>query len=819
MGYAIETDDGPSGNLRHWRIVGIPREVCEVFSKRADAISEYLAESGYEGPRARSVAARQTRAVKRHTGVDELVPAWQAEIAALGWDVDRLSANLSAARAHSAGLAVSLSATEIDALASDVLDVDGSLTTRSKVFTRTRLVAEVAPRLYGADPAELDRVTDRILASRAVVPLVGVAGAHEQAYATAEVLANEQAIAHTVESLAEREWPSVRADVVDDAIASKERTLGRQMSRGQRAAVQAICGSGRAVEVIVGVAGAGKTTALDAATDALHRAGFDVLGTATSGQAAQTLGTEADIEARTVASLVWRLDHHTIALDRRTAVIVDEAGMTADADLRRLTIGIERAGAKLILVGDPRQLSAVGPGGALGAVIERWPEIVTDLDGNVRQHNQAERAALAQLRDGSVRQAVNWYARTGRTQIAATRIEALADMVEAWTADVAAGHETALLAWRRADVADLNRLARACWDQLGQLDGPDLEVPGGHRYAAGDRVVLLVPQPHVGLVTSQRAIVAAVDPDNATVVIETNDRRRVALSGEAIDAKHLDHAYATTVHRAQGATFDRAHVLAAGGGRELGYVAMSRARERTTVHAVADDVAQAAEDISTDWAVDRRQHWLTDSAAPAIDVVAARPGPVDHDAQRQRLMEERARLLDLAPPDVTADLAAAERRRTSLKESLDDLRWGSGPWRNTDVGTTARQLNDARRRRQHAEASSSNENAPWLMRRAARRDAHQWADQETELQKQWDATGQPAEAKLTEALDNADRTVDRLTIRRGLRDLWLREHPDVERRVSNIDQALDTGLARDRGPKLDRSRTAELAGQDLTVEL
>jgi conjugative relaxase-like TrwC/TraI family protein len=819
LGYAIEPDDGPSGNLRHWRIVGVPREVCDVFSKRADEISEYLADSGYQGPRARGVAARQTRAVKRHTGVDELLPAWQAEIAALGWDAVRLSAHLDVARAHSAGLAVSLSGPEIDALAADVLAVDGDLMTRNKVFTRTRLVAEVAPRLYGADPAELDRVTNRILASRAVVPLVGVAGAHEQAYATAEVLATEQAIARTVETLAERDWPRVSADVVADAIGAKEQDLGRRLSAGQQAAVDAICGSGRAVHVVVGVAGAGKTTALDAATDALNSAGYNVVGTATSGQAARTLGAEADIEARTVASLLWRLDHHQFALDERTAVIVDEAGMTADADLRRLALGVERAGAKLILVGDPHQLSAIGPGGALSAVIERHAEIVTVLGGNVRQHDPAERAALSHLRDGSVAEAVDWYARAGRTQIEPTRIAALAGMVDAWVSDVAAGFDTALLAWRRADVADLNRLARAYWDQLGQLDGPELHAPGGRNYAAGDRVVLLAPQPQIGLVTSQRATVASVDPDDGTIVIETDDQQRFALFGEAIDATHLDHAYATTVHRAQGATYDRAHVLAAGGGRELGYVAMSRARERTTIHAVADDLTQAVEDIATDWSVDRRQRWITDTASPATDAVAGRTAPVNRDAQRQRLIEERDRLRQLAPPDVTLDLVAAQMQRTRLQESLIDLMWGRGQWSKTEAGRIKQNLADAQRRRQQAEAVVASDNAPWRMQRASRKDAHLSAEQEAELQTQWDAIRNPEVERLTTALNAVEKTINRLTRQRNVRDMWLRDHREVEHRLNHIDDELDAELAREPGSSLPRARGVELDGPGLTIEL
>src|SRR3546814_17470985 len=83
----------------------------------------------------------------------------------------------------------------------------------------------------------------------------------------------------------------------------------------------------------------------------------------------------------------------------------------------RLAVGVERAGAKLVLVGDQRQLSAIGPGGAIDAVLERHPEIVTTVDENVRQANPAERAALAELRAGSVPASVDWYTRTGHTTI------------------------------------------------------------------------------------------------------------------------------------------------------------------------------------------------------------------------------------------------------------------------------------------------------------------------------------------------------------------------------------------------------------------
>ena len=109
-----------------------------------------------------------------------------------------------------------LTDTEIDRLAGEVLDVDGRLLANHKIFTRTQLIAELAPRLYGRDPAELDGVLDHIVTSRAVVPLIGVTGAREQAYTTVEVLTAEATIAGVVETLATRPGPTIDAGTARD---------------------------------------------------------------------------------------------------------------------------------------------------------------------------------------------------------------------------------------------------------------------------------------------------------------------------------------------------------------------------------------------------------------------------------------------------------------------------------------------------------------------------------------------------------------------------------------------------------------------------
>jgi ATP-dependent exoDNAse (exonuclease V) alpha subunit len=216
-----------------------------------------------------------------------------------------------------------------------------------------------------------------------------------------------------------------------------------------------------------------------------------VIGTATSGQAARNLGGEADTgNSRTIASLMWHLENGRLRLDSRTLVVLDEAGMTDDPDMLRLAGRISDAGAKLVVVGDDRQLGPVGPGGAIGALVQRHPEALQTLGENLRQVDPAERKTLEQLRSGNVANAVRWYQEHGRIRVGVDRDEALERAVAGWVEDMTAGREAALFAYQRRDVAALNAGAREWMAEQGRLSGPEL---GG--FQAGDRVVSTSPIP------------------------------------------------------------------------------------------------------------------------------------------------------------------------------------------------------------------------------------------------------------------------------------------------------------------------------------
>jgi conjugative relaxase-like TrwC/TraI family protein len=188
LGYHIVPDHGPSGSLRHWAVAGIPAEVTEAHSKRSAEITAEAERLGQSSPRARGVIARETRARKRHEPIGDLMVRWREEVEALGWPAPELCRSVDAARGT--GVRPPLDDCQRLRIAAEALDPDGPLAAR-KVFSRRNVVVAVAPKLFGADPAEVDRVVRATLRSPEAIPLVATPTARERAYATATTVAVE----------------------------------------------------------------------------------------------------------------------------------------------------------------------------------------------------------------------------------------------------------------------------------------------------------------------------------------------------------------------------------------------------------------------------------------------------------------------------------------------------------------------------------------------------------------------------------------------------------------------------------------------------
>ena len=769
LGYGIEADSGRSGRLGGFAIAGIPAEVCERHSTRTAQIDAAVGPDA--SPYARGVAARATRDRKAHEDVGDLMARWQAELVALGHPPAAL-----AAAVDTAGAAYQPPVVDLPVLAGELLSPGGRLA-GEKTFSRAEVIVAVAPHLHGLPVPVLDAAVEAVLAHPDAVGLPAVTGAREAVWAAACVLADEHRIAALAETLVGRAAGRVDPMAALDAVGVLQDRLGHPLSSTQYRVAVGLMTGGHSLDVVVGVAGSGKTTTLTAVRSGFETAGYTVIGTATSGQAAKNLADGAGIESRTIASLSWRLDHGTLTLTNRHVLICDEVGMTADVDLARLLGAVERAGAKLIVVGDDRQLDAIGPGGALTALAARHPEVVWTLSDNLRQADPGEQAALAELRAGDPARAVAWYVDHGRVHPARSRARAVAAMVRALAADTARGADTLMLAYRRDNVDALNLAARRRWETAGLLSGLELTAPGGRAYRAGDRIITLAPGPWGEWVTSQPAQVIAVNPHSQRLTAVTPDGQHLHMAGDDLCADRLAHGYAITAHRAQGATVDVAHVLEDGGGRELAYVAMSRARHASHTYVTAADELQAGQRLAWGWDEQRRQQWVSDQK--------------DLAAGQTELLAERDRLRASIPPDVSAELDRLRKQTAKVGADLAALQTGTGRWKTDPaVGRARHDLDDARYAQQHAAKVAADPHLGLFARRRARYAQQAAAAALTRADSAWQQTIGHRANDLAAEHSRLQHEIVQAQAAQSARTAYLSGHPDLVDRIRQIDDTL-----------------------------
>ena len=394
-----------------------------------------------------------------------------------------------------------------------------------------------------------------------------------------------------------RQDEAIRAAVGPDAGLSVE----------QRGAIEHITG-GERIAAVVGLAGAGKSTMLAAAREAWEAQGFAVHGAALSGKAAEGLEESSGIASRTLASweYAWQnpLSGGWQEIGAGDVFVIDEAGMLGSRQLSRFVSEIEERGAKLVLVGDHEQLQAIGAGAPFRAIAERIGH--AELSEVRRQRVDWQREAAVSFATHRTAEGLAAYREQGDIQMAETRDEARSEIVRDYLADREQrpdGSRVAM-AHRRADVRALNADIRSALQERGSLakgqDAGELEFQtndGKRSFAAGDRIVFLENNRDLGVKNGMLGEVLAVEP--YAIQVRLDGKERESRAREIIvptnDYQAIDHGYATTIHKTQGATVDRAFVMASGTmDRHLTYVAMTRHRDGARLYAGMDEFAGSA---------------------------------------------------------------------------------------------------------------------------------------------------------------------------------------------------------------------------------
>lgn len=570
-------------------IAGIPLTVRREFSQRRRDIEAEMAERGVTTGRGARMVALATRPTKEDDLPDGVLRRqWRDRANAVGFDGTGIPTVERTPRL----------ATTDDTLAFALTEHDATYSRRDVI----RHTARSAPDGASLD-AILRRSDDYLAGPHAIERLPCV-------YTTPEILALETRAAATAVAGLDRHIAVASRRAVADSLAARP-----HLADEQRHLVEHAARSGDAITVVVGKAGAGKTTALDALRDAYERDGHCVIGAALSARAAAELHAGAGIGSQTLHRTLHQLTTGDLQLDRRTVLVIDEAGMVGTRQLARLIDEAQRADAKLVLVGDPRQLPEVDAGGTFSAIARRIQPL--HLTENRRQLDPNERAALDALRANDIDHAVANLHRSGRVTVGDNADTVREALVADWHAATAEGRHAVMIAAHRSDVGDLNHRARRHLIAHGQL-GPAIWRNDSTEFSLGDRVMAHRNRYDLGILNGHRGSVTGTTATALTVRLDNGTS--VAVPNRYIDDGHLSYGYAVTVHKAQGMTCDAAYLLGDDGlFNELGYTGLSRGRHENHLYAVAsrDELGRAALDPLADV---RRSLGISRAKAAAIDI-------------------------------------------------------------------------------------------------------------------------------------------------------------------------------------------------------
>ncbi|TAM68559.1 MAG: conjugal transfer protein [Microbacteriaceae bacterium] len=609
-----------------WEIEGVPADLLAEFSRRTlgveggegieqaaqRLIAEYRAEHGRSpSPRAvarlRQQATLQTRPEKQLHSLAVLTEDWRGRATSvLGQDATRWARQLLARSPDGAVLrADDLPLDQVHDIATVVLMEVGN---RRATWGHWNLHAEAARQTMGlrfATAEDRDAVIGAVV-ERAESESVRLTPEYDRLVPA--MLANPDgshwfrrpdAVAFTSQDLLDAETRLLEHAAETTGPRLPIRLVHRHTSRAvrgvkiaddQAAAILQLATSGRVLDVLVGPAGTGKTTALRA----LHRAwsaahGKDsVIGLAPSAAAAEMLGQQLAVRAENTAKFLHEYMHGRWNLKPGQLVLIDEASLAGTLALDRITSHAASVGAKVVLIGDHAQLSAVETGGAFG-MLARMRQDVVELTDVRRFRTEWEKTASLGLRHGDAT-VLTAYQEHGRVHDG-DQDSMLTAVYQAWRADRAAGRRSVMIAATSETVTELNQRARTDLIAAGEVQESGVTLHDGTTAGVGDVIVTRLNDRR--LTTGSGAWVK--NGDRWTVTGSFADGSLAVRRFGSDDVPHgaaivlpaayvaaeVELGYATTIHRAQGSTVDTAHAVIdpRTANRELLYVALTRGRD------------------------------------------------------------------------------------------------------------------------------------------------------------------------------------------------------------------------------------------------
>ncbi|MTB73124.1 relaxase domain-containing protein [Arsenicicoccus sp. MKL-02] len=601
-----------------WEIAGVRHQLVAAFSQRSRdidaateaAIEEYVAQHGRQPKRStvnklRQTANLTTRPPKHRHSLADLTAGWRRRATdLLGEDATTWARNTLTNTPQRLLRADDIPLDLIEEVGRSVVIAVGE---KRSTWRRANLYAETARQTLGwrfASARDREAITGLIVEAaeqgsmRLTPPDLATTPAaftrndgtsefrpkHSTVFSAEHLLAAEDRLLKRADAITA---PTVDIEIVD-AI-TEQPVKGHRLSPEQAQAIATVAVSGRNLDLLVGPAGAGKTTALRALKQAwTHQHGRNgVVGLAPSAAAAAVLAEELGIGTENTAKWLYEHQQGHAHFSRGQLVIIDEASLAGTLTLDRITAHADQAGAKVLLVGDWAQLQSVEAGGAFGMLVEARDDAPELVDIH-RFTNEWEKLASLDLRHGRA-EIIDTYIDHGRVDDG-TGESMTETAYAAWKHDIDHGRASILIADNSGTVRDLNIRAQT---ERGAGHGRAVTLIDGTNATTGDWIITRKNDRRLRTLRNgwvrngDRWTVKDVRPDGSLVVRRQDRHSGAVVLPAAYVAEHVDLGYAITAHRAQGITVDTSRVVVTESTtRENLYVAMTRGREHNHAHVI-----------------------------------------------------------------------------------------------------------------------------------------------------------------------------------------------------------------------------------------
>lgn len=654
LGFGIKPTEKDS-----FDIDGFTTKQLDEFSKRRMQIEEVLEKKGLSGAKASQLATLSTRKSKDEPPYHELMQEWEKDCAAAGIDatfIDKIQKESAAKPKKEYVL-------EFKKL---------QMTAQASHFDRNKLLQAILVDSVGhwnADRCILE--CDKILASENIVKLQkkNHMGQSVIAYTTTEMLALEAQMKDSVLRRFDERNHSVADSSVELAVGKINETLkeaGGKLNEEQTNALKWITQNTGGCSFVEGWAGTGKTTMLTAVRIAYEAEGYNLLGTAIAGKAAKGLQDEAGIQSKTLASLQRGIDNGSIALNNKSVVVIDEAGMVDSVMFSKLLFAVDKAQAKLVVIGDPKQLQPIAAGGIMRSLMksggkqelnnvnrqrtdfrklrqmltkaldskqlnltkEKKLEFVKSKNPDLRlwctnsknpevlkvyekwkekydyEWMRTVIKKIAKENGNQTANAINELHSKGLLHIHGERTSAIEKLCGQYLLDENEAKDKLIVAATRAEVMEINSTIKKGLQEAGKLDIEaehyrfylNKDKTSYRDFGIGDRIIFTSISNKIGVQNGTMGFLKQIKHTDKGIRLilqldsEKGTGRIVEVDPEAF--KNLEHGWAISCHKSQGATVNNAYVMMSEtmSDREWLYVAASRARFKSTLFAVEGEV-------------------------------------------------------------------------------------------------------------------------------------------------------------------------------------------------------------------------------------